>query len=326
MKPFLNRSKGASSMPHEKMLLLVILVFVLLLSLATKGRFIQPDNIVDMLAGYAASGIMASGVLMILISGGLDMSFMAMATVSQYIMMSVAIQLGGNMLTTFLIGCAVGGVLGLLNAILVYNLNAPSIIITIATMNVFYGLLMWVSKGKWLYNFPDWFRGHSSLAIRGFPLAMLALVTLLSWWILNRTHIGRRIFAVGGNMEAAKRVGINALTTLIFVYVYMGITSALGAGVQAYIVQSVAPNSLMGREMQVIAIVVLGGASLQGGKGSILGNVLGLLLFAIISNGLVLLGVSSYYHDLFIGAVVLASFCAALLRGFRKKSSEGGTV
>lgn len=314
--------KTSFSLTHEWVLLIVLVALVVFLSIATDGRFIQSSNLLHIVVSSAFIGIMSMGFLVVLISGGIDISFMALATVSQYIMVYVAINFGGNLISTFLLGMAVGGTLGLFNALLIYYLKAPSIIVTIATMNVFFGLLMWISRGTWLHSFPTWFGGQTPFAILALPVGVLLFTLLTTWLILRYTHMGRRIFAVGCNIEAARRMGVNVLATLIFVYVYMGIMAALSSGVQAYLVQNVAPNAIIGREMEVIAVVVLGGASLRGGRGSVSGTLFGLLLLTVIGNGMVLLGISSFYYDMFIGAVILISFCLTGIRSLRKRAAR----
>ncbi|MEA4847082.1 MAG: ABC transporter permease [Clostridiaceae bacterium] len=282
------------------------------------------ENFGDMMVGYSSLGIMSAGVLVVLISGGIDISFPAVATVAQYIMALYILHIDGNMVIAFAVASVVGILLGGINALLVHYLKAPTIIITIATMNVFYGILMWISNGTWLYNFPKWFSNKTPFTSMAIPLIILLFSMLATSIMLNYTNIGRKIFAIGGNMEAAKRAGINILKMQLFIYAYVGMMAGIGATVQAYIVQNVAPNSLMGSEMQVLAMVVLGGASLTGGRGTVHGTVLGLILVAMIGNGLVLLGVSSYWHNVCMGTIILLSFCMTALRVKRK--DRGGAL
>jgi simple sugar transport system permease protein len=310
------------SRSHEFYLLLINLLFITVLSILTKGSFLTFENFADMLVGYSPLGIMSAGVLVVLISGGIDISFTAVATVAQYIMALFILNIGGNIFTAFAVAAVAGIALGCINALLVHYLKAPAIIITIATMNVFYGTLMWLSNGKWLYNFPKWFSDKTPFASMAVPLVILFLTMLITGGMLRYTNIGRKIFAIGGNMEAAKRAGINILKVQLFIYAYVGLMAAIGATVQTYIVQNVAPNSLIGNEMQVLAMVVLGGTSLVGGKGTVHGTVLGLILVAMIGNGLVLMGVSSYWYSFFMGVVILLSFCITAIR--TSKKAKGG--
>ena len=306
----------------EFYLLLVDIALFTVLMICTNGRFIQADNIVDMIIGYAPLGIMAAGDLVVIISGGIDMSFMAIATISQYLMALYMLKHGGNFLIIFVIAIATGIILGFVNAILVNSLKAPTMIITIATMSVFYGVLMWLTKGKWLNNFPNWFSQKTTFQRIAIPLGALVIIFAITTLILKYTRIGRMIYYIGGNLESAKRVGINILKVQLFVYGFAGATAAIGAIVQCYLIQNVAPNSLVGNEMSVIAMVVLGGVSLSGGKGSTIGTLLGLLLIASLSNGLVLLGISSYWQNLVVGAVILISFCLTGYRMLKIRNQE----
>lgn len=299
---------------NEFYLLMVLVAMMVTFSLGS-GEFFTLENLFDLLLGYSFVGIMAAGLLVVLISGGIDISFTATATVAQYAMALVIMEHGGGWVTAFCVASSVGIVLGGINGFLVHHLRVSAIIVTIATLNIFYGILVFVTKGRWLYDFPDWFCdgltlfsfGPNDMYSMSLPVVMLLAVTVLTWILLNRTVTGRRIYAMGGNPEGARRMGFNLFRLRIFVYCYMGIMAAIGATVQAQLLQTVAPNSIVGREMEVLAAVVLGGASLSGGEGSVMGAVLGVAIIGILQNGLTLLGVSSYWHKVAIGAVILVS-------------------
>jgi simple sugar transport system permease protein len=300
---------------NEFYLALVIVAVSLVLTIM-KPSFLTFTNIYGMVESNSFLAIMAAGVLVVLISGGIDISFTAIATVSQYVMATVVINHGGNMFLAFLIAGSVGLALGGVNAILVYTLKTPSIIVTIATMNVFYGLLIFISGGKWMYGFPMWFMERNVIKWENasgmttgitLPILLLVLSFTVTWILLKFTSLGRNIYATGGNQEAAKRVGISIFKTQLFVYCFMGFLAGLASTVQANMMLTVAPNALMGRELEVLAAVVLGGASLAGGTGSVLGTILGFGLIIIVQNGLTLLGISSYWHKVFIGIIIIVS-------------------
>ncbi len=307
---------------HEFYLLTVIIGIVLLLAIFTQGRFIAPQNIADLLVSYSMAGVVAAGLLVVIISGGIDISFMAVASVSQYVL-ALLIDYTPGWPGAFLLAGAVGLALGLINALLTYAFKIPAIIVTIGTMNVFYGLLMWLSNGTWLYGFPEWFSTKTAQSTLFLSVGTLAVVVAAVALILRFTRTGRHIFAIGGNPEAARRAGVSLFKTQLFVYGLMGVTAAVGSVLNMYTVQNVAPNSLIGREMDVLAIVVLGGAALSGGRGTVLGTVLGILLFAMLSNGLVMLGISSYWQDVCTGSVILLSFC---LTSFRRTTAKEAIV
>ena len=300
----------------EFYLLLIIISLGVLLTFLTDG-FFTLENLFDILVSYSFLGIMAVGLMVVLISGGIDISFTATATVAQYIMATIIIKLGGNWLIAFLLPILIGIGIGAINALLVYYLRVHSIIITIATLNLFYGVLIFVTRGKWIYNFPDWFAEGFSLfevetadgTIYSFSLSIIALLAViaLAALLMNRTSVGRQIYAMGSNMDAAGRMGFHLLRLHFFVYCFMGMLAGIAGVVQAQLVQTVAPNSIVGRELEVVAAVILGGASLAGGAGTVLGTVLGVTLIAVMQNGLALLGVSSYWHKVVIGLIILAS-------------------
>ncbi|MBM3637753.1 MAG: ABC transporter permease [Alphaproteobacteria bacterium] len=316
---------------HEFWLASVIAALVVYLSIATQG-FLTLQNLFDLLTSYAFLGILATGLLVVLISGGIDISFTATASIAQYITMLLANKYGLNWFLVFALAIGVGVLLGAINAILIDRLQISSIIVSIATLNIFYGLLVFVTGGKYIYSLPEWFADgiywfeyvDADEISYGLNLQILALFVMftLTWLLLNRTNIGRQIYALGGNREAAQRLGFNVLHLNILVYCYMGFTAGVASLIQAQLAQSVAPTVLVGKELDVLAAVVLGGASLMGGVGTVLGTVLGLALLAIMQNGLILIGVSSYWSQFFVGFVILLSVSATALSARRKRKGN----
>lgn len=316
---------------HEFWLGLLVVALAVGLSVST-DEFLSLGNLTDVATSYAILGILACGLFVVLISGGIDISFPAMTAIAQYAMASWVIAHGGNFVLALTIAMAVGLLLGLINGFLVYWLRVPAIIITIATLNVYYGLLVYATKGTWLYGFPDWFMNGinwlSFTATDGYdygltlPLLCLAAVIIFTAVLMNYTRLGRQVYAMGGNRDAASRLGLNLLKLHCYVYGYMGILAGVAAVVQAQITQSVAPNSLLGFELTVLAAVVLGGTSMSGGRGTLTGTLLGVVLLAFLQNGLTLLSVSSYWHTVFSGAIILVSISATAWNEKRKLARE----
>ncbi|MHA0915199.1 ABC transporter permease [Kosakonia cowanii] len=304
---------------HEFWLGVLVVALAVGLTIRT-DEFFTLGNLTDVATSYAILGILACGLFVVLISGGIDISFPAMTAIAQYAMASWVIAHGGNFVLALALAMAVGLLLGLINGFLVYWLRVPAIIITIATLNLFYGLLVYATKGTWLYGFPDWFmNGISWFTFTGadgydygltLPLICLGATIIFTAVLMNYTRLGRQIYAMGGNRDAASRLGLNLLKLHFYVYGYMGILAGVAAVVQAQITQSVAPNSLFGYELTVLAAVVLGGTSMSGGRGTLIGTLLGVILLAFLQNGLTLLGVSSYWHTVFSGAIILVSISA----------------
>lgn len=301
---------------HEARLLAVVVALFVFLSFATRN-FFTVQNGLDLLTSYAFSGMLAAGLVVVLVAGGLDISFTAVASIAQFLAVSAVGRYDLGWIALFGIALLTGLLLGLLNAVLVTWLRIASIIVTIATLNVYYGLLMFWSGGNSINTLPDWYLDGLSFVIgtdrHGNPYILnmqiigLVLSFVLTWLLLNRTTVGRQLRALGGNPEAAKRVGFDAWRLNMVAYGYMGFMAGLASIAEAQVSGSVVPNMLVGRELDVLAAVVLGGASLLGGVGTVLGTILGLALLAMVHNGLILLGVSSFWIDFVTGLVFLTA-------------------
>ena len=311
------------SRKHETWLLLVTVTLAAALSIISPA-FFTLRNAQDLITANAFTSILAAGLLLVLISGGIDISFTATATVAQYIAMTVANAHNVGWIGVILIASAAGIALGLVNAVLIHVFRVPSIIATLGTLNAFYGLLVFVTRGNYIYTLPDWFdSGINFLEFRdaeqnyyslNFQMIASVLVLGIAWFILRRTRLGRQIIAFGGNHEAAERIGLPILRIQLFVYGWMGWCAGIASLAQAQLAQSIAPTVLVGRELDVLAAVVLGGASLTGGVGTVFGAILGVALLAILQNGLILVGVSSYWSDCATGVVILLAVSATARR------------
>ena len=312
---------------HEIYVFIAIILFSTVVALVNPA-FLALENVFDLLKSASLMGTFAIGMLFVLISGGIDISFTAIATVSGYTIAVLLLRIGDqmNIFLVFLIAAIVGIVLGVINALIIYKFNIPSIITTIATQNIYYGLLIVISSGTWLYGFPKWFSDFATIRVvtfyssTGVPYG-LSIVTviwivllLISWLILKYTVLGRSIYAMGGNILSAERAGFNLMGLTMFVYGWMGLMAGIGSVIQALLVQTVAPNSLVGKEMDVIAAVVLGGASLAGGSGSVIGMILGVTLISILGNGMTIMHIPALWYRVVIGLVIIISVGASAYR------------
>lgn len=298
----------------EALLILVIAIMALGLSLSTT-TFLTLPNLFDLLNQSAVNIIFAVGLLVVLIAGGIDISFAVGASVVQYLTALTVMKLGGgNWLLGFVVAGGFGFLLGAINATIIYRFRIVSIVVTIATFNVFFGGLMFLTGGVSLYDLPDWWvnrialitlKSSHGVASLSLPVAVMAGMVLATWILLRRTTTGRQLYAMGDNPEAARRVGVNIGAMHYVAFGWLGMMAGIAGLMQTNYVQEVVPNALYGRELDVLAAVVLGGARLGGGRGTILGAVLGILLTAITANGLNLLGVSPYAFKMIIGAIIL---------------------
>jgi simple sugar transport system permease protein len=305
------------SHPTETWLLTVLGLMCVGLSVAS-DQFLTLGNITSLLNNSSVNLIWAVGLLVVLIAGGIDISFAVAASVVQYVSVFVLEALGGG---NWFIGFAVAGILGIalgfINAALIYHFRIITIVVTIATFNAYFGLLMFFSKGRFIYNLPDWWSSRVVLfehqgadgrwAELNLPVLVMIICVIVTWLLVRYTTTGRQLYAFGDNPEGAARAGISVRSMQFIAFGWMGLMAGIGGLMQVNITQEVVPNALIGRELDVLAAVVLGGARLGGGRGTVLGCILGVLLVAVTQNGLNLLGVSPFAFKMIIGAIILVA-------------------
>ncbi len=301
----------------EGWLLIVIVVIATALGLTT-DTFLTLVNLFDLLNISAINLVFAAGLLVVLVAGGIDISFAVGASVVQYLTALAVMSIGGgSWISGIVLAMAFGFALGAFNAALIHYFRIISIVVTIATFNLFFGLLMFFTRGVSIYDLPDWWLDRVILfeyettggdfAEITLPVVATAVTVFMTWVLLRRLNVGRQLFALGDNPEGARRIGVNIAAMHFLAYGWLGICAGVAGLMQAHYVQEVVPNALYGRELDVLAAVVLGGARLGGGRGTILGVILGVFLIAITRNGLNLLGISPYAFQMLIGVVLLAA-------------------
>lgn len=299
----------------ELRLAAVLLVICVGLSLAAP-QFLTLANLTSLLNNNAVNLIWAVGLLVVLIAGGIDISFAVAASVVQYAAFYVLQWMGGgNWAFGFLVAGSLGVMLGLVNAALIHGFKVISIVITIATFNAFFGLLMFLSRGRFIYDLPDWWRDRIFVFERqaadgtwselNLAVGVMVACVVATFVLIRLTTIGRQLYAFGDNPEGAARAGVSIALMQCVAFGWMGLMAGIGGLMQTNITKEIVPNALYGRELEVLAAVVLGGARLGGGKGSILGCVLGVMFVAVTQNGLNLLGVSPFAFQMIIGAAIL---------------------
>jgi len=316
----------ASRLPRttEGWLALVLVLMVVGLALATDSFFTLP-NAFDLLNQNAVNLIFAVGLLAVLVAGGIDISFAVGASVVQYVTAVTVMALGGgNWAMGVVVAALAGFALGAINATLIYRFRIISIVVTIATFNAFFGFLMFATRGRSIYDLPDWwldrliFWEHETadgffLELR-LPAVVMVVMVALTWLLLNRINYGRQLYAFGDNPDGARRAGAPVGALHYLAYGWLGVCAGIAGLMQAHYVREVVPNALYGRELDVLAAVVLGGARLGGGRGTVLGCVLGVALIAVTQNGLNLLGVTPYAFKLVVGLIILAAITTSNLQ------------
>lgn len=303
MKTFLKSKE--MSIVGVVLLLCIILAFV-------SPVFLTADNLLDVLKANSVIGILAVGMTLIIITGGIDVSVAAVTSAVCVITVKLMMIMPDHfisLLVAFLVAPLLGILLGALNGVLVSKIKIPAIVVTLGMMSIINGLVLYITNGVYLNssNFPQIFINFANIKIFGVSIIILifAAVAFLTWYILKYTLIGREVLAIGGNKESAVRVGINFDKVQIFVFSYMGFLAGIAAIAQTAYTKSVDPNGMLGLELMVIAAVVLGGANIMGGRGTIVGTVLGVLLLGIIQNGLILAQIDPFWQKVFTGIIIL---------------------
>ena len=303
--------------PTESRLLVLLVLVCAFLSIASDS-FLTLVNLTSLLNNSAVNIIWAVGLLVVLIAGGIDISFAVAASVVQYLAVYVFQAIGGgNWAIGVVVAAGLGMLLGFVNATLIHYFRIITIVVTIATFNAFFGLLMFFTGGRYLYNLPDWWTrrilifeyetASGAWAELVLPVAVMAACMAATWFLIRHTTIGRQLYAFGDNPEGARRAGVNIALMQFIAFGWMGAMAGIGGLMQVNIVQEVVPNALIGRELDVLAAVVLGGARLGGGRGSVLGCFIGVLLVAVTQNGLNLMGVSPFAFKMVVGAMILVA-------------------
>ncbi|MGB3416590.1 MAG: ABC transporter permease [Mesorhizobium sp.] len=303
---------------NETLVFLVVVAFCVLTT-AVDPAFLSLPTLFDLLRNSIVTGIFAIGVLLVLISGGIDVSFTAIAAFAMYTTTLTLVNLGIDVpwYGIFALSILIGTGLGLVNAVFIAGFRLPTLIVTLGTLSAFRGFLLTFVGSQLISNVPAGMRDFSRLTmLRGttsegyfysLPWAFVALVLVVAgtWFLLNKTLLGRKIFAIGGSSDSARRIGIGVRGVQVFVYAYVGALSGLAGIIHASLARVANPFDLVGLELSVIAAVVLGGARLTGGYGTITGTLLGVALIVLVSNSLILLGIPSTWQSVVIGALIL---------------------
>ncbi|WP_082797396.1 ABC transporter permease [Neobacillus drentensis] len=295
----------------EMSIALIIVMLSIVLSFISPV-FFTFENITDILKGNAVLGILAIGMTLVIITGGIDVSVAAVTTAVIVILGKILVFLPDSPISIvlmFIIAPLIGVILGALNGMLVSKIQIPAIVVTLGTMSMINGIILYITNGQYLNStsFPKIFVKFANFEIFGISILIIlfALISIGAWYLLKYTVIGREVLAIGGNKESSIRAGINFDKVQIFVYGFMGLLAGVAAIAQLSYTKAVDPNGLLGFEMQVIAAVVLGGANIMGGRGTIIGTFLGVLLLGIMQNGLILAHIDVFWQKVVVGAIIL---------------------
>jgi ribose transport system permease protein len=303
-------------------LFVVILIFCIILSILTPV-FITPTNLVNLLIQSTILAALALGSTYVIMTGGIDLSVGSVLAVSSVIGLDLIVNVHSPVIVGVLVSLLVGALFGLVNGIAVTRFGVPPLIVTLATMGIARGVVLIYTNGANVTRIPNSITYLANGKILGIPVLLLVvgILAVIAHIVLSSTTFGRSVYASGGNELAARLAGIRTNTVITAAYVLSGLAAAIGGILLAARLASAGPNAGLGMELTVIAAVVIGGTSLFGGQGNILGTILGVLLISLVSNAVNLLDVPPAWDQLVKGFVILV---AALLDVYRRKYSKAG--
>jgi rhamnose transport system permease protein len=285
---------------------------------AVNRSYFSSENLIDLLLANVAVLVAALGATLVIVAGEIDISIGSIFAVSS-VAAGVVAAAGLPLSLAALVACATGAFLGAVNGVLVAYAGIPSIVATLAAMIGLRDALRWATQGAWIEHLPagfQWF-GLSAGSFTVMIAVVLALLVALVGWMTRRTWVGRAIYATGSNAEGARLAGIDPAAITCGVFVASGLLTAFGALLNAVRFNQIPSNGGIGLELKAIAASVVGGAAVTGGRGTIVGTVLGVVLLGAIGPALTFMGVSAYWERAIHGAIILTAVSAEAFRSRR---------
>jgi rhamnose transport system permease protein len=299
---------------------LAIILLAILLASIVPGYFSR-ENLTDLFLANVPVLIVSLGMTLVIIIGQIDISVGSIFAICS-VAAGMFAKSGMPVLIAGLGACFMGALLGAMNGSLVAYARIPSIVVTLASMVALRDALRWQTQGAWVQDLPAGFQWFG-LSQSGYPVLGLIVAIVLSTaiaWSLRNLSAGRVIYATGSSEESARLAGIQTSQVTFSVFIVMGALTGFAAALNAVRFNQIPANSGLGLEMKVIAAVVVGGAAITGGRGTIVGTVLGVVLLGAIGPALTFLGISAYWERAVQGAIILA---AVVMDAIRSRSSEG---
>lgn len=313
-KDQLIRNKFSYTFNQLGMVIILVLLSVGMAIFAP--HFLETSNMLNIFKQVSITAILAAGMTLVILTGGIDLSVGSTVALSGVISVMIT-NAGVNPLIAMLAGAAIGLVAGAINGYLTAVPKLPSFIVTLGSMTYLRGLALVISGGYPLVLTNETFKFFGAGKILGIPtpIYIMTLVYIIMFFVLKYTMFGRHVYAVGGNEEAARLTGIKVERTLIKVYSISGLLAGIAGVVLAGRLFSGQPTAGNMAELDAIAAVILGGTSFVGGFGRIQGTIIGVLIIAVLNNGLTLLNVDSYWQKVIMGGVIVVAVLLDRIRG-----------
>lgn len=317
-QPIGSKQTGAQSGFKQKLLAFASLIILVIIFSIASSNFFQFSNLVGILVSTAVIGVLALGATFVIITGGIDLALGTVMTFSS-VMVGVFITFWSLPVPLGIVGGILAGALcGFISGLMVAKMNIPPFIATLAIMMVTKGLSLVITGAKPIYfnDDPIFAKIAMGKMIPGIPntIIIFLLLGIIASIILSKTIIGRYNFALGSNEEATRLSGVNTVKWKIVIYTITGIFSGIAGILMASRLNSAQPSLGTGYELEAIAAVVIGGTSLSGGVGSILGTIIGALIMSVLTNGLQIMSVAQEWRTVIVGVVIIIAVYADILR------------
>lgn len=296
-------------------ILLALLVLVGGLAAASPD-FLAADNLLTVARQFSIVGIIAVGMTFVIVTGEIDLSVGSILALGGCLTAKLIVERGWPILAAIAAGVAAGAAVGAVNGALTVGLGLPSFIITLGTMSALRGLTYVATDALPIADLPEAYRnlGYGTFLGLSYPVVAMGLAAAAGGTVLARTAFGRAVYATGGNLEAARLSGIRTGAVRVAVFAGQGALAALAGVLNVAWVTVAQPVAGIGYELDVIAAVIIGGASFTGGRGTVLGTMLGATLMGVLRNGLVLVGVTVYWQQVALGTVIVLAVAVDRLR------------
>ncbi len=304
------RNRLEVSSLREVGIIIAFLVILVILMILSPNAFAKPANLVNILKQASINGILAMGMMFVIISGGIDLSVGSIVALAGVVATTFAHPGEYPLIVSIVLAAVIGALVGLFNGVSVAYGNIPPFIVTLGTMTIVRGMALIAANGQPVFNVTKSFEGIAG----GFVFDMIphlvvyfVVIAGICAFIITRTVFGRRVYAIGGNETAAKVSGINVNRIKVAVYTLSGFLAGLSGLLLASRLISGNPTSGQSYELDAIAAVIIGGVSMSGGAGKWYGTIIGALLIAVIGNGLDILNVSSHFQLIIKGSIIIVA-------------------
>ena len=319
----------------EFYMFLVLIVLIAVVGVVSKGSLFEPTQVVTILRAMVVDGMFALGCLVVMISGGFDMSFPAIAAMAYSLATTICLNNGWcqtSPIAAFVLSVIFGAILGMFNGWIISNFKLNTMLVTLGTQTFFTGLSMGLLQLKEITStlpqaLKDFGKAYlfevtDSAGLKSTMTSMIlfyiALIIITSF-VLNKTMFGRALYAIGGNEVSAERAGYNVKRTKFVLYTVVGAVAGFTGMIRVCMASQSIPKAMVNKEFTIIPAVILGGASIFGGEGSVFGTVTAVGIITLVANSMLLVGIDSYWKDFFNGMIILVGVTISAVQAMRKQ-------